>query len=182
MRRSDSQAGGKPVLCGCPRSLRHLSLQDQGTPSGNGYTGTGQKEDEAVGVPGAIRALDPATGDTRWNFPIQEGSSSAGVLGTAGGVVFASSADGYLIALDAANAKPLWRHRTGGGIHSSPISYAVDGKQYIAVASGSTLTAFARFRPPLSPCLSPCREKGVGAKMCDAASGGLGRAYCVRVK
>jgi alcohol dehydrogenase (cytochrome c) len=58
-------------------------------------------------------------------------------------VVFASSADGYLIALHAANGKPLWRYQTGSGIHSSPISYAMDGKQYIAVASGSTLTAFA---------------------------------------
>ena len=101
---------------------------------GAGYTGTGQQEDEVVGAPGAIRALDPATGDTRWNFPIQEGSPAAGVLGTAGGVVFASSKDGYLIALDAANGKPLWRYQTGGDIRNSPISYAVDGKQYIAIA------------------------------------------------
>jgi PQQ-dependent dehydrogenase (methanol/ethanol family) len=110
---------------------------------GAGYTGTGQQEDEVVGAPGAIRALDPETGDTRWNFPIQEGSPAAGVLGTAGGVVFASSKDGYLIALDAVNGKPLWRYQTGGDIRSSPISYAVDGKQYIAIASNSTLFTFA---------------------------------------
>jgi PQQ-dependent dehydrogenase (methanol/ethanol family) len=110
---------------------------------GAGYTGTGQQEDEVVGAPGAIRALDPTTGDTRWNFPIQEGSPAAGVLGTAGGVVFASSKDGYLIALDAANGKPLWRYQTGGDIRNSPISYAVDGKQYIAIASSSTLFTFA---------------------------------------
>jgi alcohol dehydrogenase (cytochrome c) len=110
---------------------------------GVGYTGTGQQEDEVVGAPGAIRALDPATGDTRWNFPIYEGSASAGVLGTAGGVVFAASKDGYLIALNAANGKPLWRYQTGGNIRSSPISYALDGKQYIAIASGSTLITFA---------------------------------------
>jgi PQQ-dependent dehydrogenase (methanol/ethanol family) len=110
---------------------------------GAGYTGTGQQEDEMVGAPGAIRALDPATGDTRWNFPIQEGSPAAGVLATAGGVVFAASKDGYLIALDAANGKPLWRYQTGGDIRSSPMSYAVDGKQYIAIASSSTLFTFA---------------------------------------
>ena len=110
---------------------------------GAGYTGTGQQEDEVVGAPGAIRALDPETGDTRWNFPIQEGSPAAGVLGTAGGVVFASSKDGYLIALDAVNGKPLWRYQTGGDIRNSPISYAVDGKQYIAIASNSTLFTFA---------------------------------------
>jgi alcohol dehydrogenase (cytochrome c) len=106
------------------------------------YTGTGQQLDDTIGAPGAIRALDPATGDVRWNFPIHEGSSSAGVLGTAGGVLFASSKDGYLIALDAAHGKLLWRFQTGGSIRSSPMSYAVDGKQYIAIASGSTLIAF----------------------------------------
>jgi alcohol dehydrogenase (cytochrome c) len=110
---------------------------------GAGYTGTGQQDDEDIGAPGAIRALDPATGDTRWNFPIQEGSSSAGVLATSGGLVFAASKDGYLIALDATYGKLLWRYQTGGSIRSSPMSYAVDGKQYIAIASGSTLIAFA---------------------------------------
>ena len=109
---------------------------------GAGYTGTGAQDDEVVGAPGAIRALDPATGDTRWDFPIHEGSSAAGVLATGGGVLFAASHDGYLIALDAINGKLLWRYQTGGSIHSSPISYAVDGKQYIAIAAGSTLITF----------------------------------------
>lgn len=57
------------------------------------YTGTGQQVDRTVGTPGAIRALDPATGEVRWNLPIEEGSSGVGALGTAGGVVFASSRD-----------------------------------------------------------------------------------------
>ena len=51
-------------------------------------------------------------------------------------VVFASSKDGYLIALDSSNGKPLWRYQTGGDIRNSPISYSVDGKQYIAVMTG----------------------------------------------
>jgi len=114
-----------------------------GPRPGAGYTGTGVEEDRDVGAPGAIRALDPETGNVRWNFPIQEGSSSAGVLATAGGVLFASSRDGYLIALDAATGKALWRYQTGAAIRSSPVSYAVDGKQYIAVASGSALITFA---------------------------------------
>ena len=58
-------------------------------------------------------------------------------------MVFASSRDGYLIALNAANGKLLWCYQTGSTIKSSPMSYAVDGKQYVAVASGSTLIAFA---------------------------------------
>jgi len=65
------------------------------------------------------------------------------VFGTAGGVVFASSKDGYLIALNATNGKPLWRYQTGGDIRNSPMSYSVDGKQYVAIASSSTLFTFA---------------------------------------
>ena len=110
---------------------------------GAGYTGTGQRLDEIVGAPGGIRALDPATGNTRWNFPIQDGSSAAGVLATAGGVVFASGADGNLIALESTSGKFLWQYQTGERIKSSPISYAVDGKQYIALSSGSVLFSFA---------------------------------------
>lgn len=95
---------------------------------GVAYTGTGQQIDQTVGTSGAIRALDPGTGEMRWNVSIEEGSSGAGVLGTAGGVVFASSQDGNLIALDASNGTPLWHYQTGGSIRSSPMSYAVDGK------------------------------------------------------
>jgi alcohol dehydrogenase (cytochrome c) len=65
------------------------------------------------------------------------------VLGTAGGVVFASSRDGNLIALDALTGKLLWRFQTGGDIKNSPMSYAVDGKQYVAVASNSALFTLA---------------------------------------
>jgi alcohol dehydrogenase (cytochrome c) len=110
---------------------------------GAGYTGTGQRLDEVMGALGAIRALNPTTGDTRWNFPIQEGSSSAGVLSTGGGLVFATVADGNLIALAAADGKFLWQYQTGERIRSSPISYSVDGKQYIAVSAGSVLFSFA---------------------------------------
>jgi len=107
------------------------------------YTGTGQQVDRTVGTPGAIRALNPAPGEVRWNFPIEEGSSGVGALGTAGGVVFASSRDCNLIALDPSNGKPLWHYQTGGSIRSSPMSYVVDGKQYIAASSNSTLITFA---------------------------------------
>jgi len=71
------------------------------------------------------------------------GSAAAGVLGTAGGVVFASDPEGSLIALDARTGKNLWHYQTGGDIRSSPISYEVDGKQYVAVAGDSTLFVFA---------------------------------------
>jgi len=82
------------------------------------------------------------TGDIRWSFPMRLGSAAAGVLGTAGGVVFASDPEGSLIALDARTGAKLWHYQTGGDIRSSPISYEVDGKQYVAIAGDSTLFVF----------------------------------------
>ena len=99
--------------------------------------------DAKIGSPGAIRAIDPRTGAIRWNFPLQTGSAAAGVLATAGGVVFAATKEGHLLALDARTGRLLWHYQTGGEIMSAPISYAVDGKQYVAVSSTSTLFTFA---------------------------------------
>jgi len=69
------------------------------------------------------------------------------VLATAGGLVFAAVADGNLIALDAATGKLLWHYQTGERIKSSPMSFEVDGTQYVAVSSGSVLFAFALPQP-----------------------------------
>ena len=110
---------------------------------GEPYVGTGEQEDRKAGSAGAIRAIDPATGDIRWSFPLYSGSWSAGVLSTASGLVFAASRDGNLIALDSRTGAELWHYQTGAEIRSSPISYAVDGKQFIAIATDSVLFTFA---------------------------------------
>jgi PQQ-dependent dehydrogenase (methanol/ethanol family) len=86
-----------------------------------------------------IKAIDTATGTVQWDYKISKGSLAAGVLATAGGVLMAATSEGNLIALDAKTAKPLWTMQTGGTIASSPMSYAVDGKQYIAVSAGGVL-------------------------------------------
>ena len=109
---------------------------------GDPYTGTGQQE-EPGRFPGAIRAIDPQTGEVKWSFDLHLGSVGAGVLATAGGVVFAAAKDGNLIALDARTGAELWHYQTGAEINASPISYSVDGKQYIAIATDSTLFTFA---------------------------------------
>jgi alcohol dehydrogenase (cytochrome c) len=57
-------------------------------------------------------------------------------------VLFASDPEGSLIALDARTGAQLWRYQTGGSIQNSPISYEVDGKQYVAIAGDSTLFVF----------------------------------------
>jgi PQQ-dependent dehydrogenase (methanol/ethanol family) len=110
---------------------------------GQPYTGGGQREDEKIGERGFIRALDPATGDLKWSTPIQVGSHAAGVLATAGGLVFAASKDGNLMALDAGNGKILWHQQTGASMRSSPMAFSMDGKQYIGISNDSALLVFS---------------------------------------
>ena len=91
---------------------------------------------------GRMLALDPKTGETVWHFDMVS-TPSGGVLATAGGLVFTGDAEGYLIAFEAKSGKVLWRFQAGGTIIAPPISYALDGRQYIAVAAGQTLVSFA---------------------------------------
>ena len=90
-----------------------------------------------------IKALDPETGKTMWDFKLFQGSLQNGVMATAGGVQFAALREGNLIALDGITGKFLWRYQTGGNMSASPMSFAVDGRQYIAVASGGSIHCFA---------------------------------------
>jgi len=90
---------------------------------------------------GALRALDPATGKLVWEWK-HNSPSWSGVLSTAGGIVFTGDAEGNFIALDAKNGKALWHFQCGASLVAGPMTYAVDGKQYVAVAAGSTLFAF----------------------------------------
>ncbi len=88
-----------------------------------------------------IQALEPESGKLRWAFPIGE-RVSAGVLSTAGGLVFASAASGAFFALDSSSGEALWHFQTGGKMFANPISYAVDGQQRVAVAAGRALYVF----------------------------------------
>jgi alcohol dehydrogenase (cytochrome c) len=90
-----------------------------------------------------IKAIDPDTGKTVWDFKLFQGSLGNGVLATAGGLLFASARDGNVIALDASTGKHLWHYQTGGNHSASPISYAVDGRQYVALTAGNVLYSFA---------------------------------------
>lgn len=90
---------------------------------------------------GSILAVNPATGETKWRLETVTPPSS-GLLATAGGLVFAGDREGYLMALDAESGKVLWKFQTGGMVVAPPISYLMDGKQYVVVAAGAALMAF----------------------------------------
>ena len=99
---------------------------------------TYRKEEEGYG---AIRALDPKTGDKKWDFKMVNYTES-GVLSTAGDLVFGGGMDGTFVALDAKTGELLWHVNLGGPNASGPISYAVDGKQYIVGTGAGTLFVF----------------------------------------
>ncbi len=88
-----------------------------------------------------IRALDPRTGDTRWEFPLQPKTQS-GLLSTASDLVFGGSVDGYFYALDAVNGAELWRINVGGNVKAAPISYMVGTVQYVTIAAGNSILTF----------------------------------------
>jgi glucose dehydrogenase len=95
-------------------------------------------EDEAYGV---IRGYDPNTLDPVWEHRMAD-ITWAGVLSTAGDVVFGGGREGYFLALDAHTGDLLWKAPLGGQINSGPMSYAVDGRQYVTIAAGNALFAF----------------------------------------
>ena len=88
-----------------------------------------------------IRALEPRTGDTRWEFPLQPKTQS-GLLSTASDLVFGGSVDGYFYALDAVNGTELWRMNVGGNVKAAPISYMVGNVQYVTIAAGNSILTF----------------------------------------
>jgi hypothetical protein len=86
-------------------------------------------------VTGGLIALDPGSGEIKKRIDLPY-PNSAGVLSTAGGVVVTALIDGTVLAYDDQTLDELWRINVGSGFNAPPMTYAVNGKQYIAIASG----------------------------------------------
>jgi alcohol dehydrogenase (cytochrome c) len=91
---------------------------------------------------GMLKALDPLTGETKWDFRYVH-APWAGTLSTSGGLIFAGDQDGYLMAFDAGSGKNLWKLYTGSPLVNSPMTYTVNGRQYVTMPSGSAVLTFA---------------------------------------
>ena len=98
------------------------------------FTGGGPKTRERLY--GSLKAVDPATGEIKATLKLEYPNYS-GALATAGNLVFLGHPDGGFTAHDAKTLKELWRFDVGTGINAPPITYSVNGKQYIAVLAGS---------------------------------------------
>ncbi len=92
---------------------------------------------------GVLQAIDYKTGKIKWSHPWNgPGGPRSGVLSTAGNVVFAADPFNNFVALNATTGQPLWRCNLGAGMSNGPISYELDGSQYVVVAAGDTLFGF----------------------------------------
>lgn len=115
-------------------------------PDPRGSMGLGGKDRITVGSGGnALSAIDYRTGETAWRhaWPIG-GGGGAGVLTTAGGLVFTGDGSGNFVAFDAADGDLLWHTRIGN-ISNAPQTYLIDGRQHVLVASGRQLYAFVMY-------------------------------------
>ncbi|MBT7504433.1 MAG: PQQ-binding-like beta-propeller repeat protein, partial [Gemmatimonadales bacterium] len=95
---------------------------------------------DAVGH-GSVIALDPRTGEAKWKYD-QFDVSDSGMLTTETDLLFTGGREGYFHALDARTGALLWKASLGAQIVMAPITFMVDGKQYVSVISGHTLVTF----------------------------------------
>lgn len=90
---------------------------------------------------GAIRAFDPQTGERKWEYKLTDVTDS-GILTTASDLLFVGGREGYFMAMNARNGALLWKAGVGGQVSSGPISYSVNGKQYVAISAGNSLFVY----------------------------------------
>jgi alcohol dehydrogenase (cytochrome c) len=108
---------------------------------GEPFLGGGEQALSGDDAAGAIRALDVLTGKQQWEFMLHS-PPWAGVMATAGGLVFGGSNEGNVFALDARTGNALWDFQSGGAVRTNPMSFAIDGKQRIVTTGGGTLYVF----------------------------------------
>ena len=102
-------------------------------------------------VLGHFVAINPLTGQKKWEVALTDLPSSAGMLATGGGLVFTGKLTGEFVALDENTGKTLWQFKTGSSINSTAITYTHKGRQYLAVASGLGGTLATRYAAAKMP-------------------------------
>jgi glucose dehydrogenase/plastocyanin len=115
--------------------------------TGMGYVGASHSLNESSNglrppgeyMTGAVVAVDPATNVVRWkkniNYSVAHGN---GILTTASDLLFIGQPDGNVVAMDATNGRELWRFQTGASISATPVTYEIDGEQYVAMYAAGT--------------------------------------------
>jgi alcohol dehydrogenase (cytochrome c) len=131
-------------------SMLYVSAREEGTLfyrataeylPGNYFSAGGMRGIAGLEPSGSIKALDALTGAQHWEFPLRS-PQWAGVLSTAGGLVFGGTSEGNIFALDATSGRALWNMQAGGPVQANPISYLSEGRQYVAMTAGHALLVF----------------------------------------
>ena len=99
--------------------------------------------DYGVWGKGVLEAIDYQTGKIKWSHELGDGGSGAGVLSTDSGLTFTGDAEGNILAVDTATGKTEWHSGTGANFQTSPMTYELDGRQYVVTGSGNVMFAWA---------------------------------------
>ena len=128
-----------------------------------GFAGTGGQKPPRHSNQFFLRALNPATGERVWEYPMTGPTIMwAGTLSTEGGIVFFGDDDHHLVALEAKSGEHLWHFNVGQQLFSSPITYMVDGRQYVTLVTQTDVFTFGLFEPLKSiPVVKRSREGGL---------------------
>jgi alcohol dehydrogenase (cytochrome c) len=119
-------------------------LRPQKFKEGETYYSTGAKRIPEETSKKILLAYDMNTQSFAWKYPqVGHAHSSGGTMATAGGLVFFGDDADSFEAVDAQTGKPLWHFNTGQDFSASPMSYAVQGKQYVSIAAGSDIFSFS---------------------------------------
>jgi alcohol dehydrogenase (cytochrome c) len=118
------------------------SKNDEWFKPGESFYGGTTKRAPAENGGKFLRALDLQTAKLTWEVPVEGSILQSGVMSTAGGLVFYGDGNGEFVALDAKTGKKLWHFQTGQSWKAGPMTYALDGRQYIGVTAGNTVMVF----------------------------------------
>ena len=127
-----------PVIEGCNKAYNEVTVPGAHKPRDLFLGGAPYStfDDQGCGrITGSITAIDVSTGKVAKKHMTKH-PQLGGLMSTAGGLVFAGYAEGQVVALDADTLEELWRFETGSAVNAPPISFMVDGKQYIAIEVG----------------------------------------------
>jgi len=124
-------------------SCEIYTKSEQQWQAGQSFYGGGTHRAPAKAGGQFLRAIDLETGKIAWELPqLGDAETTSGVLATAGDLVFYGDNSGAFVAVDAKSGKPLWHFNTGQPWKASPMTYTIDGNQYIGVAAGSIIMTF----------------------------------------
>ena len=126
-------------------SCNVYSKNDEWWQTGKSFYGGATRRAPADNVSGKfLKAIDIQTGKTKWEIPeIGGGILGSGLMATAGGLLFYGDGSGAFIAADSTNGKLLWHFNTGQSFKAGPMTYTIDGTQYISIAAGTTILTFS---------------------------------------